>query len=163
VEVLTLSNSSPRTRSRVTGLSVDPFEEFLESWRTLQAESREAGTTILVEGERDRASLRHLGITGPIGLVHQGRSLPRTAQELAHRSNRVIILTDWDLEGGHLAQRLRLLLEAGSVAVELNLRRRLARAVRGEVVHVEGLARWARRHAERLGASLDHFLSTGPA
>jgi 5S rRNA maturation endonuclease (ribonuclease M5) len=156
-----MGNSDHRLRPRAAALSIDPFEEFLDLWRTLQTESRVKGTAILVEGERDRQSLRRLGILGPIVLVHQGRSLARTAHELATSGKRVIILTDWDVEGGHLAQRLRLLLEAGSLSVDLEQRRRMARALRGEVVHVEGLARWARRNAERLGASLDHFLTPG--
>ncbi|MFZ1022871.1 MAG: toprim domain-containing protein [Thermoplasmata archaeon] len=154
-------HSKGRARSHLPTLSLDPFEEFAELWRALQIESRAPGTLILVEGERDRRSLRRLGILGPIALVHQGRSLARTAQELGRGSNHIILLTDWDVEGGHLAQRLRPLLEAGSLAVDLETRRRLARVLRGEVVHVEGLAGWARRNAERRGASIDHFLPSG--
>ncbi len=153
-----MGSSNSRARSRASALPIDPFEEFLDLWKRLQFESQVKGTVLLVEGERDRQSLGKLGIAGPIVLVHQGRSLARTAQELATQGSRVIILTDWDVEGGHLAQRLRLLLEAGSMSVDLDQRRRLALALRGEVVHVEGLARWAQRNAERLGASLDHFL-----
>jgi 5S rRNA maturation endonuclease (ribonuclease M5) len=156
-----MHRSKDRPRSHLPAVALDPFEEFAELWHGLQIESQTPRTVILVEGERDRRSLRRLGIQGPIALVHQGRSLSRTAQELARGSDRIILLTDWDVEGGHLAQRLRPLLEAGSLAVDLETRRRLARVLRGEVVHVEGLAGWARRHAERRGASIDHFLPSG--
>ncbi|MFZ0891226.1 MAG: toprim domain-containing protein [Thermoplasmata archaeon] len=150
-----------RARSHIPTVALDSFDEFAELWHGLQVESRTPGTVILVEGERDRRSLRRLGFVGPIALVHQGRSLSRTAQEMERGFDRVIVLTDWDVEGGHLAQRLRPLLEAGSLAVDLDTRRRLARVLRGEVVHVEGLAGWARRNAERRGASIDHFLPPG--
>ncbi|MCI4344563.1 MAG: hypothetical protein L3J87_02935, partial [Thermoplasmata archaeon] len=73
----------------------------------------------------------------------------------------VVVLTDWDTEGGHLAQKLREFLEAERLTFDLDFRRRLARVLRGEVAHVEGLAGWARRTAEREGAPLDHFLA-GP-
>jgi 5S rRNA maturation endonuclease (ribonuclease M5) len=153
-----MGGAKGRARSRLPALSIDPFEEFVELWHALQLESLAPRTIILVEGERDRRSLRRLGIGGAIALVHQGRPLAQIAQELGRRSDHIILLTDWDVEGGHLAQRLRVLLEAGSLAVDLEKRRRIARVLRGEVVHVEGLAGWARRNAERRGASIDHFL-----
>lgn len=135
------------------------FTQFLELWKQLQGASEEPGTLILVEGERDRASLRALGIRGPVVLVHRGHRLSGVAQELAAQGRRVIILTDWDVEGGHLAQRLHEFLDAGALAVDLDSRRRLARTLRGEVVHVEGLAGWARRMATKAGAPLEHFLA----
>lgn len=142
----------------------DAWTEFLETWEGLCAESAEPGTCVVVEGERDRASLRRLGLPGAIALVHQGRSMSRLAQELATAGATLIVLTDWDVEGGHLAQRLRLLLAPGPARVDFDYRRRLARILHGELVHVEGLAGWARRTAERAGAPLDHFLRPmGPA
>jgi 5S rRNA maturation endonuclease (ribonuclease M5) len=67
-------------------------------------------------------------------------------------------MTDWDTEGGHLAQRLREFLEADRPRLDLEYRRRIARIVRGELVHVEGLHGWARRLAERQGLVLDDLL-----
>lgn len=136
----------------------DSWEAFLDVWEEICLESAQPGTTVVVEGERDRTSLRALGLPGPIVLVHHGRSLSRRAQELAHPKTRLIVLTDWDGEGGHLAQRLRELLAPGPATVDLDFRRRLATVLRGEVVHVEGLAGWARRTAELVGAPLEHFL-----
>jgi 5S rRNA maturation endonuclease (ribonuclease M5) len=113
---------------------------------------------VVVEGERDRASLRKLGLPGTIVKLHHGSALSGTAQDLVGRSRRVIVLTDWDTEGGHLAQRLREFLEAESLVLDLDYRRRLARIVRGELVHVEGLYGWARRLAERSGHPLEELL-----
>ena len=134
------------------------WPEFLDVWEALCIDSARPGTSILVEGERDRVSLRKLGVPGPIHLVHHGRSLSQRAHELAEPGQTLIVLTDWDVEGGHLAHRLRELLAPGPAKVDLEYRRRLSRILRGELAHVEGLAGWARRMAERAGAPLDHFL-----
>jgi 5S rRNA maturation endonuclease (ribonuclease M5) len=134
------------------------FPEFIELVEELRVESERPGTILLVEGERDRSALRRLGVRGPIALVHHGRSLSGLAEELRSTGRRVIVLTDWDGEGGHLARRIREFLEADSLELDLAFRRRLGTILRGELVHVEGLAGWARRMAERSGAPLDHFL-----
>lgn len=141
------------------GEQADPaFDEFLELWRRLWRANREDAAVILVEGERDRRSLTRLGLAGEIALVHRGKSLAETAQGLVQRHRAVILLTDWDREGGNLARRLRALLQVGGVAIDLEYRRRLARILRGEVVHVEGLYGWAARMAERRGATIAETL-----
>lgn len=134
------------------------LEEFRELWGKLLGESAEAGTVVVVEGERDRRSLRRLGLEGPIVLVHRGETLALTAHRLLRNSHRVIVLTDWDSEGGQLARRLKEFLEAERLTLDLDYRRRLARILRGELAHVEGLHGWARRLAERQGDSLEQFL-----
>jgi 5S rRNA maturation endonuclease (ribonuclease M5) len=138
--------------------STDPFDAFVEMWVALRRSLEEEPAIFVVEGERDRRSLLALGVDAPIVLVHAGRSLSQTAHDLAVRHRRIIVLTDWDTEGGHLAHRLAELLTPGSARVDLAVRRDLARIIHGEVVHVEGLAGWARRNADRRGAALDHFL-----
>lgn len=138
--------------------SPDPLTEFLRLWQRLRSESAESGTVVVVEGDRDQTSLRRLGLPGPIVKVHRGRALAGTAHDLVGRSRRVIVLTDWDAEGGHLARRLREFLGAERLHLDLEYRRRFARVVRGELVHVEGLYGWARRLAERQGEALDDLL-----
>jgi 5S rRNA maturation endonuclease (ribonuclease M5) len=134
------------------------WREFLRLWERLRADADDPGTLFLVEGERDRDALRRLGIRAPIHLVHRGRSLSEVALELSAAGRRVVVLTDWDTEGGHLAYRFRDLLLDGRLSLDFDTRRRLGRALRGEVVHVEGLAHWARRMAERAGAPLEHWI-----
>jgi 5S rRNA maturation endonuclease (ribonuclease M5) len=136
----------------------DPIDDFLRLWEQLCSESADPGTVVVVEGERDLRSLRRLGLRGTVVKLHHGRALSGTAHDLVGRSRRVIVLTDWDTEGGHLAQRMREFLEAESLELDLDYRRRLARIVRGELVHVEGLYGWARRLAERNGRSLEEML-----
>ena len=134
------------------------FEEFVELFQRLRAEARTAGTVVLVEGVRDRQALRRLGLDGEIAVLHRGRSLSDTAAQLADGRRRVILLTDWDTEGGHLAHRIAEFLEAERLELDLDTRRRLARVLRGELVHVEGLYGWARRLAEREGTSIEQRL-----
>lgn len=144
---------TPRDRREI-------WPEFLELWEELRQASAEPGTIVVVEGERDRASLRRLGLPGPVMLLHHGHTLSQLAQELGSGPRRVIVLTDWDTEGGHFAQRLRELLRPGPAEIDLEFRRRLAQLLHGDLAHVEGLAGWARRTAEGIGAPLDHFVGS---
>ena len=135
---------------------VAAYEEFVELWGRLLDEAR-AAATIVVEGERDRRAVRRLGWAGPVVLLHRGRPISATASGLLASRGKVIVLTDWDTEGGHLARRLRDFLEAEEVSLDLEYRRRLARVLRGELTHVEGLFGWARRQAERAGEPIERL------
>ncbi len=135
------------------------LDEFVELWGRLRAESEREGAIVVVEGERDRRALRRLGLRAPILLVHRGQPLSETAHRLARASRHVIVLTDWDGEGGLFARRLREFLGAGPVILDLDFRRELGRILRGELVHVEGLYGWARRLAERRHVALDQLLA----
>ncbi len=132
--------------------------EFAELWQKFRSESEAPGTIIVVEGERDRRSVARLGVPATIFVLHGGRTLARSAEELVRRGRRVVLLTDWDAEGGHLAHRLTEFLEAERLQLDLDTRRRLARVLRGELVHVEGLYGWARRLAEKQGETLEAVL-----
>jgi len=137
---------------------LEPFEQFVDLWGKLLREANGGGTVIVVEGERDRRSIQRLGWPGPVVVVHRGRPISATASGLVARRGRVIVLTDWDTEGGHLARRLRDFLSAENVHLDLDYRRRLARILRGELTHVEGLFGWARRQADRRGEPLDRLV-----
>jgi 5S rRNA maturation endonuclease (ribonuclease M5) len=134
------------------------WDDFLKLWRDFLATAKDDSTVIVVEGERDRRSLRRLGVSGPVILFHSGRGLSQLTRKLSKPGQRIVVLTDWDREGGHLAHRLTEMLTAEGILPDGDFRRRLARALRGEVAHVEGLAGWAQRSAERAGAPLDHWL-----
>jgi 5S rRNA maturation endonuclease (ribonuclease M5) len=135
------------------------WPEFAELWGELVERAREPGMAVVVEGERDLRSLRRLHLAGRVVLLHHGRPVSGVAHELAESARTVIVLTDWDTEGGTLARRLRGFLEGSPTEIDLDTRRRLARILRGELVHVEGLAGWARRTCERLGVSFEAWLA----
>jgi 5S rRNA maturation endonuclease (ribonuclease M5) len=139
------------------------FDEFWELWVRLRSDSQAPGTVVVVEGERDRRSLRRLGLTGPIVLVHRGRTISETAHHLTASARRVIVLTDWDSEGGHLASLLKGFLGTGRSGPDLEYRRRFARILRGELVHVEGLFGWAVRTGEKGNRSVAALLESAEA
>jgi 5S rRNA maturation endonuclease (ribonuclease M5) len=134
------------------------LEEFVDLWQRFRIESALPGTVVVVEGERDRRSVRRLGLPGTVFVLHGGRTLAETAETLVRRGRRIVILTDWDTEGGHLAHRLAGFLEAEPLDLDLKTRRQLARILRGELVHVEGLYGWARRLAEKQGDAIETLL-----
>ncbi len=136
---------------------LEAFDEFVELWQRLLAEQDGEATALVVEGERDLRSVRALGWDGPVVLVHRGRTISATAHGLVAARRKVIVLTDWDVEGGHLAHRLKEFLEPEGLALDLDYRRRLARVLRGELVHVEGLFGWVRRQVERRGEPLEQL------
>lgn len=111
---------------------------------------------VLVEGEKDVAALREVGLQGEVVRVKGAESVFGTCEALARRHRRVIILTDWDRGGGHLARLLTEALEANGVRYDLAYRRALAHATKKEIAAVEGLARYlgnlrlaARKHPGR--------------
>lgn len=130
------------------------LEQFAKVWTELIEAAREHEAVILVEGEKDKRCLERLGIHSSVTLVHQGQRLPAIAQRAASGHVRAIVLTDWDRKGGQLADRLAGLLEGMDLRVDLEVRQRLARVVRGELVHVEGLYRWALHLTESVGLNL---------
>jgi 5S rRNA maturation endonuclease (ribonuclease M5) len=138
--------------------AADALDEFVELWQRFRTASAPPGTFVVVEGERDRRSVARLGLPATIFVLHGGRTLASSAERLVRSGRRVSILTDWDTEGGHLAHRLAGFLEAERLELDLDTRRRLARILRGELVHVEGLYGWARRLAEKQGDSLETLL-----
>jgi 5S rRNA maturation endonuclease (ribonuclease M5) len=144
---------TPGALDRVT------FPEFWRVWRDVLQAMEAPGTLFLVEGQRDRRSLEGLGITCPIALVHRGRRLADVATHIAEGTQEVVVLTDWDSTGGELAHRLRELLDDGRFRVNLDFRRRIGIALRGEIVHLEGLGTWARRRAEETGAPLEEWIA----
>lgn len=107
---------------------------------------------VLVEGEKDTASLRALGLEGEILRVKGAATVFVVCETLSRQHRKVIILVDWDRTGGHLARLLQEALVANGVRYDIEYRRSLARATKKEVVHVEGLARYMetlRRMARR--------------
>lgn len=105
----------------------------------LQVASNEDGVPILVEGDKDEAALRHLGVRGPVVKVNAGRTLFVFVEEYARGRRDAILLVDWDRTGGRLARRLREACGANAVKLDETHRRALAEAAGGDVKTVESL------------------------
>jgi 5S rRNA maturation endonuclease (ribonuclease M5) len=62
---------------------------------------------IIVEGNKDVAALRKLGVTGEIIRINTGISIPDFCDKLAQRYKQIILLTDWDEKGGQLFSMIK--------------------------------------------------------
>ena len=131
---------------------LEEVEELLED---LVADNGE-GIPVLVEGEKDVAALRELGLEGEVLRVKGASAVFAVCEHIATRHRKVILLVDWDRGGGHLAELLRDALAANGIRVDESYRKALARATKKEVVEVQALARYvgnlrlaARKHPGR--------------
>jgi len=104
--------------------------QLLEDLRSLPSR-----VVILVEGPKDEACLRKLGVGSPIIRVHSSRTLHA---ELAP-FDEVVILTDYDREGRRLARSSQETARSFGVTPNLQFRSEIRRITTGEISHVEGL------------------------
>ncbi len=61
---------------------------------------------VIVEGKRDAAALKQLGLIGEIIVLHCGKGLYDFCEDIAERFSKVIILLDWDNKGEELYRSL---------------------------------------------------------
>jgi len=102
---------------------------------------------IIVEGEKDVAALRKLGINGKIIRINSGKSLTDFCDRLADFYEEIIILTDWDRRGGILCAIIKRNLR-GRVKCNLEYRERFARCI--TIRKVEGIPSWIETLRRRL-------------
>ena len=62
---------------------------------------------VIVEGKRDEAALRELGLTGEVITINRGASIGELCQGIAESHERVVLLMDWDSTGQKLDKRLK--------------------------------------------------------
>jgi len=94
---------------------------------------------IIVEGKKDKRSLRKLGVKGKIIAVNQGLSLSDFCDDLVKQFDEIIILTDWDRKGGILYYRIKDLLK-GRIRYDTSFREQLGK--HAMIKTVEGLYSW---------------------
>lgn len=110
------------------------LEEIEKTLVELQEEN--AFVPIIVEGEKDAAALRSLGLSGKIIRFNTGQSVSDFCDKITQQYPKIIILTDWDWRGGRLCQQIKKHLE---YRIEVNLRYRSVFAHRCPCRTVEGL------------------------
>jgi len=111
------------------------------------------GSTIIVEGKKDRQSLRKMGITGPIQCLQSSRQNAFGFVEGAlAQTKRIVILTDFDREGTSLAKKLTRILNGHGVHVNLVLWKSLRELTRSHVRSIEELP----KYLERLQNKIDN-------
>jgi 5S rRNA maturation endonuclease (ribonuclease M5) len=99
------------------------------------------GAVIVVEGARDRDSLRAMGVSGRIVCIQSSRRNPLGFAEQLEGERNVIILTDFDRQGIFLANRLLRILNSQRIRTNLVLWRELRGLTRSELRSVEELPR----------------------
>ncbi len=112
------------------------LEEVQEIFRKLGKKARD--TVVIVEGKKDRSSLRKLGVEGKIVCMKNSRRiLVDFLDQLQCRE--VILLVDFDEYGSSLAQTITQYLEAKRVKVNTVFWKRIKGLVGRYVKDVEGL------------------------
>jgi len=112
------------------------LEEVEEIFRKLGKKARD--TVVIVEGKKDRSSLRKLGVEGKIVCMKNSRRvLVDFLDQLKCRE--VILLVDFDAYGSALVRTITQYLEAKRVKVNTVFWKRVRRLVGRYVKDVEGL------------------------
>jgi 5S rRNA maturation endonuclease (ribonuclease M5) len=136
-----------RNNSRTKGTyDVEALEELIGA--LLEASDR--GAAIIVEGRRDRESLRALGALGPIIMASQ-KPLLSLAEDVAGEHREIIVLTDWDEKGEEMALQIEKHLRCSGSRGDVEIRSRLKRLVKKDIKDVESLSRYVERMRELYG------------
>ena len=126
---------------------MEALDELLESLKDANERA-----PIIVEGDKDVAALRALGLTGEVVRLNQGRSLVVFCEGLASRCREVIILTDWDRKGGQLCRHLTDYCDDNDVKYDLHFRMELALLCKKEIKDVQSLPRYVENLEKRIAA-----------
>src|SRR6266852_8170658 len=130
-------------RNPRTDLYARKMERAARIFQDLQEQS-DSGVPIIVEGRRDEAALRKLGVKGTI-LCLKSTGEPRFRFiERLDGSRRVIVLTDFDREGGELGTWLYQELSHRGIRADNQLWRKIRGLARTEVRSVEELPSFVR-------------------
>lgn len=99
---------------------------------------------VIVEGKKDAAALRRLGLVGEIITLHNGKSLYDFCTDIAERFHRIIILLDWDEKGEDLNKTLSENLK-GHWEVFYSFREILRMLCQKDISNIEGIPKLLRR------------------
>jgi len=79
-------------------------ERLKEVFQTLYEANKR--TPVIVEGRRDAAALRKIGLVGDIMTLHAGKGIYEFCEDIAEGHRHVILLMDWDDKGEKLFRAL---------------------------------------------------------
>jgi 5S rRNA maturation endonuclease (ribonuclease M5) len=94
---------------------------------------------VLVEGKRDVAALRILGLEGEILVLNRGKSIVERCEGIARMHDHVILLTDWDWKGEELHEKIKRGLQSTGVKADDSFWQALKRFCGGGTRTVEDL------------------------
>jgi 5S rRNA maturation endonuclease (ribonuclease M5) len=127
----------------------EKIEQILESL----AQESARGTPIIVEGKKDKETLRALGIAGEIVTAKTGgKSRLDLISEIEKSGSReVILLLDFDKRGREWTAILRQNLEKARIKTDATFRRDLLRFAGRELKDIEGLVAYLQTLRRKLG------------
>jgi len=114
------------------------------------------GAIILVEGRRDRDSLRMLGIEGRI-VQTSHETLFVLAEKVATERCDVIVLSDWDERGDEVAKKTEIYMRSNGVAPDCALRKKLKELLKKDIKDVESLNGYIERLRETCMPKPQHY------
>ncbi len=129
-----------RPRAEYYAWKMEETERLLDELRR----QSDAGIPIVVEGRRDEAALRKLGINGDIHCLKARGESRHDFLERLNDSREAILLTDFDREGKELETWLYHELSQRGIACDLRLWRRIRSLSRTDVHAVEELPSFVR-------------------
>jgi 5S rRNA maturation endonuclease (ribonuclease M5) len=88
----------------VYSLDAERAERLREVLQTLYQVNKRI--PVIVEGRRDAAALRKIGLVGDIITLHAGKGLYEFCEDIAEEFDHVILLMDWDDKGEKLFRTL---------------------------------------------------------
>jgi 5S rRNA maturation endonuclease (ribonuclease M5) len=105
------------------------------------SDEAQRGRVVVVEGNKDRESLRSMGVTGKILCLKSSRHNTIGFVEELDGEKEVILLTDFDREGVFLANQLARLLTSQNIHANLLFWRQLRGLTRSDLRSIEELPR----------------------
>jgi 5S rRNA maturation endonuclease (ribonuclease M5) len=138
----------PRSSRARRTYNIDALEDVIDALLDASA----GGALVIVEGIRDRDSLRKLGISGPVVMASR-RSCLDLAEDAARNFREIVVLTDWDEKGDEMAKNIEHCLRCAGAGthVDLDIRSKLSKLVRKEIKDVESLSIYVERVRELYG------------
>lgn len=125
---------------------LSPAERLEEVMKVLEEIERlSAVAPIVVEGLKDIEALRRLGIESNVVAMGRGRTIVEFCEDLSKDHDEVVVLTDWDRKGGHLARALKEALATNGVKTIESPRTQLVILTKKEIKDVEGLPAFIER------------------
>ena len=112
-------------------------KEIEEMKKFVEQLNSEKYSVVIVEGKRDSAALRKLGLSGKIIEFHSFNGLVKFTDSVAKYEN-IILLLDGDRKGRYLTKRIIGLLEHRT-KIDLSFKKKLISITKGKIRFIEQL------------------------
>lgn len=125
------------------------LEALTETLKKLSEEAAK-GVPVVVEGRKDSAALRRLGVRGKVLRVKASGKVLADVLDGVH-AEEVILMIDFDRNGVELVKQITAYLEGRRVRVNSSFWKKIGALVRRDVKDVEGLPAFLEKLKKRVG------------